>query len=171
MYTHFRRAEPNRRWGLHNLQNWAYATKRRHCCMSHTVALCTRACLEIKRKTEKNFLLRVKTHIHLFTYSLFPPLVWKWNQRPKTFPCSELKHLFTYSPIHFLLSSSHSTILGGQNQNDAVAITSSRIGRMGLKDGWHHYCCILGMTHTTALCNRACLKIKWKMASFFFGWS
>jgi hypothetical protein len=35
------------------------------------------------------------------------------TQKPRTFPCSELKHLFTYSNIHFLLSSSHSTILGG----------------------------------------------------------
>jgi hypothetical protein len=39
-------------------------------------------------------------------------------------------HLFTYSPIHLFLSSSHSSILGGQNQNGAVAITSTRIGRM-----------------------------------------
>ena len=68
-FDNFRRTEPKRRWGHHNHQNWAYVTKRRHCCMNHTVALYTRDCLEIKRKTGKKFLLRVKTHIHLFTYS------------------------------------------------------------------------------------------------------
>ena len=76
-FDNFRRAEPKRRCSLHIHQNWAYATKRRHCCMNHSVAVCTRDCLEIKRKTEIFFLLRVKTTIHLFTYSLFRPLVWK----------------------------------------------------------------------------------------------
>jgi hypothetical protein len=67
----FRRTEPKRLCSLHIRQNWAYATKRRHCCMNHSVAICTRDCLEINEKVDNFFLLRVKTTIHLLTYSLF----------------------------------------------------------------------------------------------------
>jgi hypothetical protein len=44
------------------------------------------------------FLVGVKTTIHLFTYSLSGNKIKKWT----TFSCSELKQLFTYSPIHSL---------------------------------------------------------------------
>ena len=44
------------------------------------------------------FLVGVKTTIHLFTYSLSGIKIKKWT----TFSCSELKQLFTYSPIRLL---------------------------------------------------------------------
>ena len=44
------------------------------------------------------FLVGVKTTIHLFTYSLSGNKIKKWT----TFSCSELKHIFTYSPIRLL---------------------------------------------------------------------
>ena len=56
-------------------------------------------CLEIKRKMDNLLLVGVKTTIHLFTYSPFPfsgNKMQKWT----TYLWSELKHLFTYSPIH-----------------------------------------------------------------------
>jgi len=92
------------------------------------------------------FLVRVKTPIHLFTYSLFASSkLWKKGgnktKKWKTFGCSELKHLFTYSPIHlFTYSPIHlftaslpSGDLGVWNQNGTQTITSTRIGRMRLK--------------------------------------
>ena len=45
------------------------------------------------------FFVGVKTTIHLFTYSLSGNKIKKWT----TFSCSELKRLFTYSPIHLLV--------------------------------------------------------------------
>ena len=66
--------------------------------MTHTAKLCNMACLEIKWKMASFFLVGVKTTIHLFTYSLSGIKIKKWT----TFFCSELKHLFTYSPIHLL---------------------------------------------------------------------
>jgi hypothetical protein len=106
-FDNFRRTEPKRRWGLHNHQNWAYVTKRRHCCMNHTVALHTRDCLEIKWKTINVFLLRVKTPIHLFTYSPFsaPPCL-EIKRKTENILLLRVKttiHLFTYSPFPFIL--------------------------------------------------------------------
>jgi hypothetical protein len=51
---------------------------------------------------ENKFLVGVKTPIHLFTYSPFFSSLLSGNkiEKWKTFYCSELKHLFTYSPIH-----------------------------------------------------------------------
>jgi hypothetical protein len=51
------------------------------------------------------------------------------------FSCSELKHLFTYSPIHLFTFILPFINLGGQNQNGAEVITITRIGRMRLKGG------------------------------------
>ena len=102
--------------------------------MNHSVAICTRDCLEINEKVDNFFLLRVKTPIHLFTYSLSGNKMEKWT----TFSWSELKQLFTYSPIHLFLASSHVhpfVNLGGQNQNGTEVFTLTRIGRMRLKDG------------------------------------
>ena len=42
-------------------------------------------------------------------------------------------HLFTYSPIHLFTASLPSVDLGVWNQNGAKPITSTRIGRMRLK--------------------------------------
>ena len=104
-FVNFRRVELKRRCSHHIHQNTAYATKRRLASlllhffgMTHTTALCNRACLEIKSKNGKLVLVGVKTTIHLFTYSLSGNKITKWT----TFSWSELKQLFTYSPIHLL---------------------------------------------------------------------
>ena len=61
------------------------------------------------------FLVGVKTPIHLFTYSLFGNKIKKWT----TFSCSELKQLFTYSPIH--LFAYFRGVLGVLNQKGTDA--------------------------------------------------
>ena len=66
-----------------------------------------------------NFVLvRVKTTIHLFTYS---PFSFAGNKMQKTanFVWSELKQLFTYSPIHLFAFTIPLGDLGAQNQNGA----------------------------------------------------
>ena len=95
--------------------------------MTHTTALCNRACLEIKSKNGKLVLVGVKTTIHLFTYSLSGNKIKKWT----TFSCSELKQLFTYSPIH--LFAYFRGVLGVLNQKGTDACMAARIGRMRLK--------------------------------------
>ena len=94
--------------------------------------------VEIKWKMDNFFLVRVKTPIHLFTYSLFASSkLWKKGgnktKKWKTFSWSELKHLFTYSPIHLFTAFLPSGDLGICNQNCAKTFTSTRIGRMRLK--------------------------------------
>ena len=73
------------------------------------------------------FLVGVKTTIHLFTYSLSGNKIKKWT----TFSCSELKQLFTYSPIH--LFAYFRGVLGVLNQKGTDACMAARIGRMRLK--------------------------------------
>ena len=120
--------------------------------MIHTTALCNRACLEIKWKMASFFLVGVKTTIHLFTYSLSGNKIKKWT----TFSCSELKHLFTYSPIHLLVRRFRRiepkgcrSVYGRQNW---AYVTKRR------------HCC---MNHTVALCTRDFLEIKWKTINVF----
>ena len=60
-------------------------------------------------------LVGVKTTIHLFTYSLSGNKIKKWT----TFSCSELKQLFTYSPIH--LFAYFRGVLGVLNQKGTDA--------------------------------------------------
>jgi hypothetical protein len=77
-------------------------------------------------------LVGVKSPIHLFTYSPFPfsgNKMQKWT----TFLWSELNQLFTYSPIHFFNFTLSLGDLGDWNQNGAEIPTSTRIGRMRLK--------------------------------------
>ena len=95
--------------------------------MTHTAKLCNMACLEIKWKMAGFFLVGVKTAIHLFTYSLSGNKIKKWT----TFSCSELKQLFTYSPIH--LFAYFRGVLGVLNQKGTDACMAARIGRMRLK--------------------------------------
>ena len=73
------------------------------------------------------FLVGVKTTIHLFTYSLSGNKIKKWT----TFSWSELKQLFTYSPIH--LFAYFRGVLGVLNQKGAEACMAARIGRMRQK--------------------------------------
>ena len=80
-----------------------------------------------KKKTENILLLRIKTTIHLFTYSLSGNKIKKWT----TFSCSELKQLFTYSPIH--LFAYFRGVLGVLNQKGTDACMAARFGRMRLK--------------------------------------
>ena len=94
--------------------------------------------VEIKWKMDNFFLVRVKTPIHLFTYSLFSsPKIRKQTgnkmKKWEKFSWSELKHLFTYSPIHLFTASPPSVDLGVWNKNGAKPISSTRIGRMRLK--------------------------------------
>ncbi len=128
-FDNFRRTEPKRRWGLHIHQNWAYATKRRLASlllhffgMTHTAKRCNRVCLEIKWKMASFFLVGVKTTIHLFTYSLSGNKIKKWT----TFSCSELKQLFTYSPIH--LFAYFRGVLGVLNQKGTDACMAALCG-------------------------------------------
>jgi hypothetical protein len=129
----FRRTEPKRRWGLYNHQNWAYVTKRRHCCMNHSVAICTRNCLEIKRKTENVFFApswNTYSPIHLFTFS---PHCLEIKRKTENILLLRVKttiHLFTYSPIHLFLSSSHSSIF--RRTEPKTALTSSHLPELGV---------------------------------------
>ena len=91
------------------------------------VSVEVRCSLEIKSNNGKLVLVGVKTPIHLFTYSLSGKKIKKWT----TFSCSELKQLFTYSPIH--LFAYFRGVLGVLNQKGTDACMAARIGRMRLK--------------------------------------
>ena len=74
------------------------------------------------------FLVGVKTTIHLFTYSLSGNKIKKWT----TFSCSELKQLFTYSPIH--LFAYFRGVLGVLNQKGTDACMAARIWAYAAKN-------------------------------------
>ena len=134
------------------------------------------------------FLLRVKTRIHLFTYSLFASskLCKKGGNKTKkwkTFSWSELKHLFTYSPIHLFTAFLPSGDLGVWNQNCAKTFTSTRIGRMRLKPSGQQptpncaavtlICCYttnypVELQRSFGTCSVA-LEIKWKNGQRLLG--
>ena len=104
-FDNFRRVEPKRRCSHHIHQNWAYATKRRLASLLlQFLAWLIQRNYAIRRVWKSNekwpafSLVGVKTTIHLFTYSLSGNEIKKWT----TFSCSELKHIFTYSPICLL---------------------------------------------------------------------
>jgi hypothetical protein len=75
-FDNFRRAEPKRRCSHHIHQIWAYATKRRLA----------------------SLLLHFSAWLILQHYAIWR--VWKSNENGQLFFWSELKQLFTYSPIH-----------------------------------------------------------------------
>jgi hypothetical protein len=134
--------------------------------MNHSVAICTRNCLEIKRKTENVFFApswNTYSPIHLFTFS---PHCLEIKRKTENILLLRVKttiHLFTYSPFPFILPfvnfrrvelkrrCSHHI-----HQNWAY-VTKRRLLASLLLLFWHD----------SSLCNRACLEMKWKMASFF----
>ena len=133
-FDNFRRVEPKRRCSHHIHQNWAYATKRRLASLLlQFLAWIILQNYKIWRVWKSNekwpafSLVVLKTTIHLFTYSLSGNKIKKWT----TFSCSELKQLFTYSPIH--LFAYFRGVLGVLNQKGAEACMAARIGRMRLK--------------------------------------
>ena len=77
-FVNFRLVEPKRRCSHHILQNWAYATIRRLA----------------------SLLLQFLAWLIQRNYAIWR--VWKSNEKWPAFFWSELKQLFTYSPIHFL---------------------------------------------------------------------